>query len=70
MKAVHTGAATSLLSEVATPLYGFILAAATLNAAWRGGRQNIQIHIFYLFRLVKWIWQCYLIIYIRCKATI
>lgn len=33
MKALHTGAATtmSLLSEVATPLYAFILAAATLK---------------------------------------
>lgn len=33
MKALHTGAATtkSLLSEVASPLHGFILTAATLK---------------------------------------
>lgn len=40
MKALQTGAATtmSFLSEVATPVYAFILAAAT---AWRGGDSKI-----------------------------
>lgn len=68
MKAPHTGAATttSLLPEVATPLHGFILAAATRKkrSLEGGGRHTIQIHIFCLFRLLKWIGQCYLIIYI------
>lgn len=54
MKALHTRAATtmSLLSEVATPLDGFIL-TAKLKWIGGGGLQNIQIHIFYPFRLIK-----------------
>lgn len=53
----------SLLSEVATPLDGFIL---TAKLKWIGGGgtlQNIQIHIFYPFRLIKWSGKSYLIIY-------
>lgn len=72
MKALHTGAATttSLLSEVATPLYGFISAAATLKT--QPGGEDGKIIKSTFSTCLGWSngFGSDLIIYIRCKATI